>query len=198
MPRIVVVVEGHGDVESVPIIVRRLVATDQPECGVEVAFPIRIPRHRIVKKAELERAVLLARGRLEGNDGGVLIVIDADDDCPAHLGPKLLGECRSVAPDLRVAVTLAMREMESWFLAAASSLAGQRGLSAGIIAPPDPETIRDAKGWLSGRLPGGTAYSPVVDQPALAALFDLDQAMACPSFRKFRRDVRYLVTGVTG
>lgn len=53
--------------------------------------------------------------------------------------------------------------------------------------------MRDAKGFLTQCMEGSRAYSPVVDQPALAVLFDLDSARRrSDSFDKFFREVQRL------
>jgi hypothetical protein len=89
---------------------------------------------------------------------------------------------------------LAKREFEAWFLAAAPSLQGRRGLSANLALPDDPEQPRDCKGWLSRHRTDGRSYKPTADQAALAAVFDLLLARAnSPSFDKLWRDVARLV-----
>lgn len=95
-------------------------------------------------------------------------------------------------------VVVCQRELEAWFLAAARSLRGKRGLPVDLEPPSSPEGLRDAKGWLSARMPGG--YSETVDQPALAAAMSLEEARATASFDKLWRDlVRILsATGPTG
>ncbi len=92
-----------------------------------------------------------------------------------------------------VALCLAYREYEAWFLAAASSLAGQRDLPADLADHPAPETPRGCKEWLSSRLPAGRGYSETDDQPAFTATFDLDRARtAAPSFDKCWREAESL------
>ncbi|MCK9924679.1 DUF4276 family protein [Frankia sp. AgPm24] len=87
---------------------------------------------------------------------------------------------------------------ESWFLAAAPSLAGIRGLAADLKAHPDPENPRDYKGWLTHQRVDGQRYRPAVDQSALADVIDLAAARQnAPSFDKFCRDVEYLLTAAT-
>ena len=89
---------------------------------------------------------------------------------------------------------MAKREYEAWFLAAADSFAGSRGFGDDVTAPGDPESIRNAKGWLTERLPPGRAYKELRDQPALTARFDLEQARrSAPSFDKLWRDVSSLL-----
>ena len=89
---------------------------------------------------------------------------------------------------------LARREYEAWFLAAADSIAGHRGLQSEITAPIDAESIRDAKGWLTSHMPQGRAYKETRDQPALTSLFDLAMARRrASSFDKMWRTVTQLL-----
>jgi hypothetical protein len=144
-------------------------------------------------------AAVRAQAQRVGEAGGVLVVLDADDDCPADLGPALLRRAQDARPDVRVSVVLANKEFEAWFLAGASSLAGHHGFP-GDLAPPDrPESIRDAKGWLSEHRPHGPPYKPTVDQAPLASAFDMKQAReASRSFDKFCREVEFLLTARRG
>ena len=88
---------------------------------------------------------------------------------------------------------LAKHEFEAWFLAAAESLRGQRGLVDDIHAPNDPEAIRGAKEWLSQRMEDHRTYRETQDQPALAARFDIEQARQADSFDKCYRDIARLL-----
>ena len=119
--------------------------------------------------------------------------MDADDDCPATLAPALLARARTARADLPVAVVLPRREFESWFLASAESFRDRFRLPEDLHAPADPEEIGGAKEWLRDRLASGN-YSPAVDQPALAAIFDLQQARVAPSFDKLWREMGRLLT----
>jgi hypothetical protein len=56
--QIACVVEGHGERQAVPELVRRIAHDHQ--VVAHVAPPIRIPRSRLVKADELARAVTLA------------------------------------------------------------------------------------------------------------------------------------------
>lgn len=183
------IVEGHGEVEAVPVLLRRLVPIIDPTRRAEVKRPIRVSRDKFLKPEELERHVDLAMRRC-GHSGAVLVVLDADDDCPARRGPEVLARARAVNPDVFVSVVFAMREFEGWFIAAANSLRGRRGLPDDLRTPVDPETIRDAKSWIQSRRTDRYAYSPTSDQPALAALFDVEKARSnAPSFDKLWRDL---------
>jgi len=122
----------------------------------------------------------------------VLVLIDGDDDPACTLGQALLARAQIARPDRRVGVVLAVREYEAWFLAAAASLRGRRGLPDDLEVPASPEILRDAKGWLGARMPRG--YSPTADQPALTDLFDLELARGSPSFGKLVRELTRLLS----
>ena len=138
--RIVPIVEGHGEVSAVPVLLRRLAAATG--ANVEVSRPIRQPKGRLVKESELRRAVALA-AKQTGTDDGILVLLDADSDCPAQFGPQLLAWARAERGDRRIAVVLANREFEAWFLAAADSLVVAGKLPAGTAPPNTPETFAD-------------------------------------------------------
>jgi len=126
--------------------------------------------------------------------GAVLVVLDADEDCPKTLAAQLLRRARTGVADLPVSVVLAKREFEAWYLAAAESLRGQRGLPPDLEPPPEPEAIRGAKEWLQRHMPFGRRYSETLDQPALAAVFNLELARRrSPSFEKLCREMARLL-----
>ncbi len=182
------IVEGHGEVAAVPILIRRIAESLYPELGIGMPHPIRVSRAKVIKPGELERAVKLAARNIRGQ-GAIFILIDSDEDCPARTGPVLLCRASEVRSDLPIAVVLAKHEFEAWFLAAAESLQGQRGLRNDFQPPNDPEAIRGAKEWLRQGLERGETYRETLDQPALTAHFDLDQARRADSFDKCYRDI---------
>lgn len=192
MRNIATIVEGHGEVEAVPILLRRIVERISPDAVPEFPRPIRVPRNRVVRAGELERAIGLAAARA-GADGCILLLLDADDDCPAELAPQLLERAVRARSDRDIRVVLAKTEYEAWFLAAAPSLAGRHGLDEAVAPPDDPEAIRDAKGWLRARMPAGRSYRETIHQASFSAIFDLDLARAAPSFDKLWRDVTSLI-----
>ncbi|GII85710.1 hypothetical protein Ssi03_37000 [Sphaerisporangium siamense] len=188
------IVEGDGEVSALPVLLRRI-ATALSIWNLRTTPPRRIPRSRLIAPGGVESAVLQASYQLSGA-GGILLLIDSDDDCPASLGPDLLRRARQARGDKNMSVVLAHREFEAWFLAAAASLSGHRALADPLEPPTAPEEIRGAKEWLSARKTDGTPYRPTVDQASLADAFDMDQARKlAPSFDKFWRDVERLLRG---
>jgi len=192
--RIAAIVEGHGECEAVPILIRRIAETIDPGFVPRVLPPLRVPASRLLKEGEMERSVDLAARKLQGR-GGIVIIVDYDREscCPAEDGPALLQRAVAVRGDIPIAVILAKREFEAWFLAAAESLRGQYGLPNNLEPPPDPEAIRGAKEWLSDRMPPGRSYAETTDQPAFATVFDMNAARRADSFDKCYRDVKRML-----
>lgn len=190
------IVEGHGEVEALPVLIRRL-ALEHLWQHVEVSAPWRMHRSAMIhREDELSKAANAARIRA-GHGGLVLLVLDADEDCPRDLGPVLLQRIRAAAGE-PVSCVVPCREFEAWFVAAAPSVAGRRGLAAPLVVPADPEGIGDAKGWLSNQMGSGRKYSPTLDQAALAASMDLELARAnAPSLDKLWRDLEAWLTALT-
>jgi hypothetical protein len=156
--------------------------------------PLRVPASRLRKEGEIERSIDLAARKLQGC-GGIVVIVDCDWDngCPAREGPVLLDRATRARKDYPISVVLAKKEFEAWFLAAAESLRGKRGLPENLVSPSDPENIRDAKGWLSDRMPHGVSYSETDDQPAFTAVFDMAAARRAESFDKCYRDISKLL-----
>jgi hypothetical protein len=69
--------------------------------------PMRVPRGKVTIAGGIEKAVSAAAIRVQG-DGGVLVLLDADDDCPAQLAPQLHD---STEAQLRAAVQSAGRAL---------------------------------------------------------------------------------------
>ncbi len=181
-PVIVCIVEGDGEVRAIPVLLRRLAAANEIY-NLEIPPPIRVHRDKfLMRQEEFERKLRLAAAKARG--GTVMVILDADDDCPVQLARNIETRARSIIQNASLAVVIPNREYEAWLIAAADSLAGNRGLSKQINSPTRPDEIRDAKGWLSERIVGGR-YHEVSDQPAMTALFDIETAQnRSRSFRK--------------
>ncbi|MEK6807114.1 MAG: DUF4276 family protein [Pseudomonadota bacterium] len=189
------VVEGHGEVQALPLLLRRMAPWRRAGAFLDVQYPIRVPRNRFLNRPEeFERYLRLAASKC-GESGWVLVILDADDDCPGTAGPEILRRAVAILPSHSVSVVLANREFEAWFIGAASSLNGHRGLSidaADLLI--DPEGPRDAKGWLGRRMPD-CRYGETTDQPAFAAHMDMQEALdRCRSFRKLCKELDQKLT----
>ncbi len=194
MASVACLVEGEGEVAALPILIRRVAAQLVPPLYVDVPRPVRVKRTRMGSQfGDLERGIELVL-RLAQPPVALLVLLDADDDDPTILGSELLRRVQARRGDIPSAVVLARREYEAWFLAAAESLRGRRGLPDNLDPPADPEAVQDAKGWLRGKMPRNRKYSETTDQPALTNLFDLDLARRrSPSFATCYRELERLL-----
>ena len=174
-PVLATIVEGHGEVQAVPILLRKF----YPEW--KFPRPIRVKRNRVVKPGEFERYLQVAEATImeNGGTGAILVLLDADDDCPAELGRELLGRLAKCLPNRNAAVVLPKREFEAWILA---------GTSVGESLSTLPDECRSPKAKVKKAI-GGT-YSETVDQPKLTAQIDIDLAkQQSRSFRKLCDDL---------
>ncbi len=176
------IVEGQGDVAAVPVLLRRL--RDEAQVwNLDIGRPHRAPRTRLVKKDVLQPLVRIAA--LQQDCAAILVLFDADDDCPKDLAPVLEGWAREAAGPMPCAVVMANREFEAWFLASVETLRGAAAILPAASSHPDPELPRDAKGELEQRMREGASYSAAVDQAALTSRIDLAEVYGrCRSFRK--------------
>lgn len=187
---IATIVEGQSEVESVPILLRKIIER-RNNYEIQVCRPFRVKRNRVVLEGEIEKAIRTLSIKRE-QVGAILVLLDADTDCPRELGPRLLQRCKSATP-LPVAVVLANKEYECWLLGAKVSLRGKRNIIQTAQPPPEPESIRGAKARLSNNM-AGQSYLEIDDQPALTNAMDIDAAQSsCPSFDKMIREVDNLV-----
>lgn len=191
--RVFPIVEGHGEDNSIRILLQRICGELLGDAHVEVLKALRGKRLRLVKEKELERSLDLAVSKLRARDlrdpAMVLILLDADSDFPCILGPQLLALARDIRADADVSCVIANVEYETWFVAAAESLSGFLDLSKDSAVPDNPERTRQGKGWVQKRF-RGISYSPTIDQPAMTKVMDLALCrQRSPSFDKLCREL---------
>ena len=192
------IVEGHAEEGAVRTLFQRIGTELLGLDYVATCRPVRKPRTGLVsgRSAVPDNAVLRAAGLLkqgvaaiggETPPGLLLVMIDADADCPAHLGPELLTRVRVVRSDLPTRTHLIVHEYETWFVAAADSLTRFLELKSGESVPADPEGERKRGKWVENRR-RGARYKKTVDQPRMTAAMDLAVVRdRCPSFARLCR-----------
>jgi len=182
---IVCIVEGDGEVRAVPVLLRRLAQARGIHDAV-IPPPIRVHRDQFLRRPEeFERKLALATAKAQG--GTVIVLLDADDDCPVTLAREVEARAQPLIHGAAIAVVIPNREYEAWLIAAAESLVGRRGLRNDLAAPGEPDAVRNAKGWISEGIAGGR-YHEVSDQPALTAIFDIE--IACQRSRSLQKLVK--------
>jgi hypothetical protein len=213
-PRIVLFVEGEGEAEAAPRLVKRILTEQNAWAAVSLdENPFRVGHiHKLVKDGyhQWKRKVAVAAKR--PNIGGILLLLDGDDDrvrgvafCAATIAKSLARESRASqgGTAFSVAVVFARQEYESWLIAGIESLAGKRLADGRLISPtataPDSDlesSPRNAKGWLSDTIEGG--YKPTRDQAALSKLVDLAsiRKRGLRSFRRLEAALAELVSAI--
>jgi hypothetical protein len=188
MPKIVPIVEGYGEVDAVPNLLRKLLQGNN-RWDIQVATPKNAHGcTNLIKPGGLERFVQLAG--LERDCAVVLILMDADERCPKELAFAFSKRIQAMGAKYSVVIVIAKCEYEAWFLASLETLAGQSlegrpGLPVGLQYAEDVEKRVGVKGWLSRQFPEGRIYKETEDQAPMARL--LDVALAKKRSRSFRR-----------
>jgi hypothetical protein len=185
-------VEGHGEVGAVPVLLRRLLALAGCHT-ISVGPPIRRSQAQFHSKESLQAGVGLAL--LQPECAAIIILFDGEDDCPKDVAENAQEWAREAAGITPCYVVVAYREYETWFIASIESLRGRYGIDANAVAPADPESRRDAKGVLEEFMPEDRAYSETGDQPGMSETFDMQMAhRRNRSFRKLVKSVGEIIT----
>ncbi len=175
--RIISIVEGHGEVEALPLLIR-LIFEQNPSFGsVDVLKPIRHRRDQLIKdnSAQLIKATQLSILKLQqasptSDFNWILVLIDAEDDCVAKVSRTLrqtIADHPAIAAQTKVVI--AERCFESWFAASATSMLSVIGLSEEAAKAVQSDSKIHGKGWLKKYV---THYRETVDQPRLTASMD--------------------------
>ncbi len=179
--RIQPIVEGHGEVEALPILLRRLLHA-AGVFAVEIGRPIRRGRGQLLRDDLLEKVIRIAF--MQQGCTSVLIMLDADDDCPKELKERMESCTGKIATDIPCKIVIPKCEYEAWFLSSLESLRGKQRINMDASSPDNPESIRNAKDVLSKTMPPETSYWETIDQAKLSASFDMGQAYRkCRSFK---------------
>lgn len=188
------IVEGHGEEQALLPLIHNIIGSSGGVVYPEIKPPYRGHWGSLVNKPdELERCARIALWQ-GGPTARLLVLLDADDRCPANLGPALLRRLISHFPGRRISVSIADREYESWFIASSESIATHVGLDTAVSIPENIEAIRAAKGWLESNLLH-RSYSETDDQASLSARIDVPIARSrSQSFDRFCREIERLLT----
>ena len=195
-------VEGPGDRQAAPLLLRRLLHEQHRRHDWLVE-----PKHvmEVGGLPKLRRRLPDFIGHLRGKAcDGALILLDLDDQpggqplLPCQEGPALAAEIAALQPlPFPVVVVFAYREYEAWLLASLASITGRSPHFPRPLAyPGNPEGKRDAKGELDKRMPPLLKYKEVLHQAEFTRLLDVEQARQAPSFRRLERALSELLAAV--
>src|SRR5947209_9224501 len=132
------IVEGFGEVQAIPLILRRLVQESGLH-SIQIAQAFRSTRGQLCQEDTLRRVIEVVR--LKQPDG-LLITLDSDDDCPVELANQISAWAKKYAAPTECQVAIAHREFETWFLSSIESLRGKRGIAFDATSENTPESFR--------------------------------------------------------
>jgi hypothetical protein len=214
MRRIILFVEGEGEADAVPTLIKRLLNEKGDWYDILLdESPFRVGLvNKLVKEEFREWKRILGASLKRANVGGVLLILDGDIEkvggkafCAATVAKSLAGAAIDVGAGktFSVAVVFARQEYETWLIAGLASLAGRRLPDGRLIDPnarPPAGDLeagpRNAKGWLGNIVEGG--YKPTRDQAALTKAVDLEliRARKLRSFRRLESAVSSLLEAI--
>ena len=212
------IVEGHGEVVALPILLRRwLQFRRYHNFEVDVVGPVRAAGQGAIKvphdrKSELGIEHYLEVALLRRPDA-ILVLLDADDDCPKALAPRLLARARMMVPaDYPIGIVIANREYEAWFLAAFASPGFRRSLEKegfrlrqrSLPRGMQIESVADCKKRIAALIdfeegkPNGSPpakYHETTHQPVLTKLLPFTPGMQrrSRSYRKLLKELHTLL-----
>jgi hypothetical protein len=200
---IVPVVEGQTEQGCVERLLHRVWhgLLGQPE-RLQVVEPFRGHRDELVHPNGLVltitvgKALVKLRSKAQKDPQArplVLILLDAESDCPGTLAPRLLGVARTALPaEIPVSCVLAKRMLENWIVAGASTLAGLNGLPNPLPARNQFED-RSGVAWLEAALRSQRTtrkYRKTADAEVFVGEMALQECRDnAPSFDKLCREL---------
>ncbi len=182
MLTLVPIVEGDGEVDAVPVLIRSILHRLLQRFDVEVRRPKNAHgRGNLTRDGGIERFVKYA---LKGPAAsGVLVLLDAEADVPCALACALRERIAALSPRIPTAVVCAQVQYESWFVDSIESLRGKCGIDPAAVWPNSPPP--NPKTWLERHMPSIRAYKETTDQVSLTSALDFS-LLDCRS-RSFRR-----------
>lgn len=192
MPSLLLVVEGHGEVEATPILVRRVL---HERYGI-YNWDCEVHRRGGIGHlsgngwANFDRYLLAAyKERLP-----ILWLTDNDDgECASKLVHAFYERARIVGIQQPMGFCFWRREYESMFLYDPPAVARRFGLQS--FAPrKNPDDLRGVKEYVTKHLSRGQCYKETLDQSAITAVMDLQKVLdGYKCFQHFEKVLLWLV-----
>jgi hypothetical protein len=194
---IYLIVEGDGEVDAAPELMRRLLY-EQFQRFEFVLKPINAHGcGNIDTPGGLERFLELTRRA--PNCSGVIVLRDAEREhqaCPPGLAGALAQRAANLQLPFPVVIVCATCEYESWFISSLHSIK-EGYLKENAVYEGDPEQECGAKGWLTRHMPEGRVYKETLDQVRMTTRLDIPHTIAhSRSFRRMAHAVEELIGAI--
>lgn len=195
------IVEGDGEARAAPILVNRWLARRGFARFFEAMDPAINTKGKSKLVCPLDRQRMLGVERFveaalrADHLAAIVVMLDADDDCPAELGPALLGRAQRVDTSVPLSVVVAKRMYENWILADFASLRARSVLPGAAFYADRGDPESDSSPKRSLKLIRGEPYKETTHQALLTAALSLRSGMRrrAPSFDKLFRDLERIL-----
>lgn len=215
MKRIVLFVEGQGDVDAAPVLISKLLNEQNAFCIASLdPNPFRVGNAAtLIRNGMRDWCRHLQSARKRDNTAAIILLLDGDldrvngvDFCPYTVAQLLASKARDLGAGVNfsVAIAFALQEFESWLIAGIESIAGaqlpdgRNGIKAGTVAPVNDLEVapRDAKKWLSSASHSG--YKESRDQVLLTKCIDWELVKNRPmrSYLRLENAVSQIVNAI--
>lgn len=190
--KITCIVEGHGEVQAAPILLRRTLQEIFSINSAEIVPQRRQGINALEASNWANFKRYLATAYYE--ESPILWMLDADDFCPCDK----LRDIYSAALEMEVQQPIGFcfwhREFETIFLHDTNALS-KTLKCAPIPGPESPQAIRDAKRWISSQFPPNSCYKETLHQAKITSRLDFDLLSECYNdFRHYLRVVEWLIS----
>ncbi len=172
--KISLIVEGEGEEKAAPALINRLLRDHFQRYDIFTNTP---------KKAKGRNNLMALGGfeyyidaclKFDYQIDGILVLLDADDDCPVQLAKGFYERIEQKYVPVPIFLVCAKCEYEAWFLANVDALIENGYLTPDASYPIDKiEEKRGVKEWLSANMPEGRRYKETIDQAKMTSLIHI-------------------------
>lgn len=190
--RILLVVEGDGDVLAIPLLTRRLLH-DNEIYDVRIESPPQ-KRHDVAHLKgknwyNFDRYLQAAYGW----ECPVMWTIDCDDDCALAVAREFSERAATIGVRQPLAFAFWVKEFESLFLADSETTKSVLGCEFKNL-PVYPEQKRGVKEFINSCLPAGRRYSETIEQEKVVSRLNFSVLRKTSrSFQHFEKALLWLV-----
>jgi Domain of unknown function (DUF4276) len=195
--KLYVLVEGHGEREAAPALIRRLVQHYERYEYSNLSIEVYNAKGIGNITTHLENLLNNVFRKLK-DCKALLILLDAEKDhyhCPPELAQELASQAEGLHLHFPIAIVCACCEYESWFLVSLRSIA-DRWLLPGTTYDGNPEEECSAKAWLEDHMLDGE-YRETRDQVKMTNALDIGYAIqSSRSFRRMANAIKELLDAI--
>lgn len=176
--RIELIVEGHGDVTSLPLLLRNI-SFHKGFYNFSFPHPMRFGEfNAMVKRDKFSNFVQYLNS--DDTIDAIIVACDADDVCPVKARQALLERIASTVHGIKkpISILLFNREYEALFLSQIDVISEKTGMlditeAQGKKIISSSDKVRDAKGCLDALVPD-LNYKEARDQEKFTAMLDMN------------------------